>query len=452
MLLDEKDRLQFMTMRCVCPQWRSVAFTTQDLWRGLEVTLPLQGRDRVALPAKTNLEILNSWFNRGGTGNPPLRFVVTLSARKEYGCSKVAEDLFPLLSTFLVGRSWVEFGYFRPGMQLHGADLLGDVDEAWTEVGLTVPAHPWITLRTMSLDVGYEADYTLGTANFPALKSLYVTEWEIHDDDEMPEFSIEHDGLESLHLEFCSAASVDLIALALSQESVPALKDVILEQCNFNGHSPNSLSVEAPSPPEAIRSNASVERLVVVGDASITGLHCLALPQLRVLRLDVDGDEFTEETWSCTIKPFLERSTSHLHTLSIEGSHPFDSEELAFLISSAPSLHTLRVASLERLFDRIDGQEVSLPHLSTIVLSQPLRPSHLHSSAMNEAARYFTQRLAAMDGQRPPVVRIVHRLPQHWKVYEWDRLDERQVEKVHGFRRVGVEIVRDLKGFFLHLR
>ncbi|KAH6899117.1 hypothetical protein BKA70DRAFT_1406463, partial [Coprinopsis sp. MPI-PUGE-AT-0042] len=59
-MLDAEDRQIFATLRCVCQRWRSISFSSHELWQGLSITDKSEG----STPDIAQKMIL--WFDRAG--------------------------------------------------------------------------------------------------------------------------------------------------------------------------------------------------------------------------------------------------------------------------------------------------------------------------------------------------------------------------------------------------
>ncbi|KAG2006386.1 hypothetical protein CC2G_002706 [Coprinopsis cinerea AmutBmut pab1-1] len=391
--LDKDDRLQFLTLRRLCSQWRSVAFTTPELWRGIDVELPIKGLYYLPslLPAEKTWAYLNAWFDRGGAGSPPLRIALTLSTYKKGPGKAVVREIFATLPRFLAQRSWVEVELIGLNSDMRStATIVPEVDAMC--VASSLPS-PWTALHTLSLEMGWwdrariPSPLIVTSSTFPALKRLYVSEWRVSFHINKGDLHLSHDGLEALHLAWCCGPK-EYFAEALSHERLPSLQELILTGCRTRnyGH---------PEPSGAVlytHSNVSVQRLIVEVNDSILLLYSMTFPTLQLLHLDGSAASYSKQVWKWVVKPFIERSTAHLRTLSIHRLQSLTAPQLGYFVSSIPTLETLHIDGFSRMFRHINAQKHTLPHLATIYYRNNLRPANLLTPPFNDVLEYFTHR------------------------------------------------------------
>ncbi|EAU87273.1 hypothetical protein CC1G_10867 [Coprinopsis cinerea okayama7 len=416
-------------LQLVCRKWRDVIqLHMPRLWQGLCLNYTKR------FPS---VEILNEWFDRGGT-SPLLQLVISAGSR-----FRTAADELPVgFPSFVASRRWKR-------LELDG--LPGTV--SCEVLGAALQEHQmgrgnlWASVREFAASIGHvddRIDLTSMATVLPALECLRITAWTMSSRQAQ---NLTHPSLVSITLFRCKASS-SAFASVFSENSLPCLQEVIIDSCNRIATTPFH-------PPE-IRVNRSVERLVIVQGQSIYALGKITFPNLKFLRLEdtetpIPGN--SHERQHC-LYAFARRSCRNVHTLTLEDADQ-RVEDDAFLIAMSPSLRCLAVRNGDP-FSLIDPAENPLATLSEIFMrdsplsqGQNYLPDLNHappsSPLVNHVVKYFSRRWqTSSDDHRPSTVTITSRKPAISRLV-LDRAARQMYAEVNrqDLLKAGVEVVDD---------
>ncbi|EAU88916.2 hypothetical protein CC1G_10562 [Coprinopsis cinerea okayama7 len=288
----ETDPFTFNLLRRVCRTWNQVAISTSVLWRSLELDLERWVMDIENPNALSNF--VETWFNRAGSGNPPLRLSI-LSAYSplfsELSCEQKDIFISQMRSILTARRNWSE--WYVDGCPAWMAILnLGGLDGAFMGLNLEDDGpRPWDNLRRLSIDLSETSSWSreingyglfIRPSPLPKLESLCISYrltylW-ISAESNYGAFLHYPTSLRSLHL--CGSPYF----LPASLANFPSLEELILEPRDSTSFGFCSEFLE--SEPVVLD---GLKRLVLVGSAVDVHylkrvLPTLILPSLHLLR------------------------------------------------------------------------------------------------------------------------------------------------------------------------
>ncbi|KAH6899114.1 hypothetical protein BKA70DRAFT_1231046 [Coprinopsis sp. MPI-PUGE-AT-0042] len=346
-ILDAADRQVFAVLRSVCQRWRTISFSSHDLWRGLSVTDVLQD-----IGYK-----VESWFDRGGI-LPPLTLHIDHK-----------ETFLPTPMRALLrdpARHWVHLSLCLDPTTFWL--LLAEVQSAtgaWSQVQhLRLCHHRQTIYDSMKPTWFFARLASTGTQvnKLPSLKGLYMEEIELSLSGSVVTPS--HTMLSTLRLTRCTV-SFDMMKLLLDPHNLPCLQDLSLVHTS---------PVDRLSDPLSMALHPGIRRLNVRGVPTNAFLSMLTFPNLEVASISYAESSSTHIP--VAMSHFLEQSGRNLHTLSLEGEHfRADVGAVAAAITPClPALRRLHVPNLEIFRELLDKEEGVLPQLEVVSCTRILTP------------------------------------------------------------------------------
>ncbi|KAH6899122.1 hypothetical protein BKA70DRAFT_740096 [Coprinopsis sp. MPI-PUGE-AT-0042] len=414
MLLDATDRKAFTILRCVCKQWRVVAFTSPELWRGLSA-------ERADVRFTPEIaQRLTSWFNRAGEHLP-------LKLDLHYG-SLSDEQAVNALNSLLMepSRPWVHLSLKAggPALQRLASEL---------EAGL----HCWNRLQYLKLGCIWEPGYSgsdllfsfisgrTTPSNLPALKTLHLA------DMSLPTMNgpgpPAHPTLTMLRLDLCGIAA-DMMKTLFNPQNFPCLQNVEL---TYVWHMSNEEPVEF-----ATTVHPGIKSIYAQGENLFDILPILSLPNLEFATVR-SHNRFQADL----LQAFFERSGSHVRTLVFD-ENPVT---IAKLSRHLPSLRHLLAPDLEIFEDlmsvfRSSGTtSLPFPLLQTVVCTADL--VLVTGGVVDAILAYTERRWATMENPTPLTIEVLEftradsdELLQRIRGCSWLRIEKGSLRMLRSLR------------------
>ncbi|TFK21511.1 hypothetical protein FA15DRAFT_672513 [Coprinopsis marcescibilis] len=329
-MLDKEERQHFSNMRCVSRRWRSAAFATPKLWRGIQLNL----QDSRLFPntafsdVNGMQELLSRWFDRAGQG-APLRFGLFNGQPHEYELFSQPSLYDQALISFLSSAQYTwNFLLIDSGPVIEGLYYI-DVESVPRGTRLVGPTSTAKELSTRWVDT----TVSLG-ARFPSLRSLFLAANRLSDFPRSPEI-LSHGKIRSLHLFGFILESWDVVGNTIS--ALHSLEELILDTIKLD-----------PAPSTYCLKHPHIKTLVLVNHTSLCEtLQPFVFPALTYFRL-AQSDGAVSSSLSDLDRQacdqFLRRSKPISCTLSLE-RYPLSMRKMAKLISHIPHITRLHVAS-----------------------------------------------------------------------------------------------------------
>ncbi|TFK18142.1 hypothetical protein FA15DRAFT_675522 [Coprinopsis marcescibilis] len=434
-LMTSSDRNHFLKLRHICPLWRSIAFATPELWRGLKVDTIPSGN------TQNFFDTLARWYNRGGQGAE-----VALSIDLEMGFPYGQSNIDSFLS-FLNGRKWIYLAI----LDLSPTNLLGVVAH-WQEA-------PCSTER-LTLTCSSRSPPTLTSAKplsaiLPRMTALFLNKLRLN--------PFQHSSITSLHLgRDIQLSSPQTLASLLSPVCLPQLEEVILSLTGLRQESNAADSTHA-----ILSTNPMVKTVIVRGMKANCSLRWLEFPQLQFLRIEgLDG------IWGRTNIKDVEdvgrivarlTATPQFHTLSLENSGIY-AQNLASLISiGAQQVRRLHVADYD-FFRWIEtsGSNLALRNLQVLVCTDTWSPYSLDgiiSRGIDQVVQWLRSRRLEYEGPKDHTIAFYECPWEEEEMYAVDRpyKDNKYDEAVAMARTAGAtiltrpkELIYDMVNYPLH--
>ncbi|KAH6906997.1 hypothetical protein BKA70DRAFT_382476 [Coprinopsis sp. MPI-PUGE-AT-0042] len=382
MLLDATDRKAFTILRCVCKQWRVVAFTSPELWRGLSA----EWADVKSTPEIA--QRLTSWFNRAGEHLP-------LKLDLHYGSLSDEQAVNALISLLMEpSRSWVHLSLKAGGAALQRlASKLKAGLNCWNRLQYLKLAsgHIWERGHSGSDLLFSFINGRTTLSNLPALKTLHLA------DMSLPTMNgpspPAHPTLTTLRLDSCGIAA-DVMKTLFNPQNFPCLHNVEL---TYVWHMSDEEPVEF-----ATTVHPGIKSIYAQGENLFDILPILSLPNLEFATVR-SHSRFQDDL----LQAFFEISGSHVRTLVFDEN----SVTIAKLSRHLSSLRHLLAPGLEIFEDLMSvfrsSGTTSLPFtlLQTVVCTAHL--VLVTGGVVDAILAYTERRWATMENPTPLTIKVL---------------------------------------------
>jgi len=319
--LNSSGRAVFQALRSVCQQWRTVGYTTKELWMGLAVEMGTTTRSNI-----------DSWYGRAPLGAP-----YALEASFGGWDLECGDNLDPILDR--QGLLDLLKSYKWSHLRLYG--LAANWQRKGIEGVYEACRHSYSTLRTFTLEAPIAAQEKLTHITedeFPKIHELFVAfnicsgGWAFRKHGVLT--LSRHRGLQILTLyDLHHATTPALFADMVCEENLPALRELCIAWSSADADWPADVA-PPPSDPTSIRRNASVRAFVVRGKAACQALRHISFPALDFFQL---GHIWTSPGRTVpALQDFLQRCPPRV--LSLEGCFwDMDDIEQLKAVATAPA-------------------------------------------------------------------------------------------------------------------